>query len=111
MTASPTAVPRPETAPDGVATSRRPGPTPRSRRVRTLSGTDKIFVSFMVAVPTLFVLALVWFPALASVALSFTNWNGIGSLSKIQGIGFTNYVNVALAVPVDFPAVTLRRAA
>lgn len=105
MTAQPTAEPRPKTAPGGEATSRRPGPTPRNRRVRILSGTDKVVVSLMVAVPTLFVLVLVWFPALATVALSFTNWNGIGALSKIKGIGLTNYVNVTTNYPPFWPAL------
>ena len=39
----------------------------------------------MVAIPTLFVVVLIWFPAIASVLLSFTNWNGIGSLGHDQG--------------------------
>jgi multiple sugar transport system permease protein len=91
--------------PGGEASRRRPGGTPRNRRVRTLSRTDKIVVSLMVAVPTLFVLLLVWFPALASVALSFTNWNGIGSLARIQFIGGTNYVNVATNYPPFWPAL------
>lgn len=105
MTVPTPAVSRPETAPGGEATSRRPGPTPRNRRVRKLSRTDKIVVVVMVTVPTLFVLALVWFPALASVALSFTNWNGIGPLNKIQGVGFANYVNVATNYPPFWPAL------
>lgn len=105
MTAQPTAAPRPKTVPDAEATSLRPGPTPRNRRVRILTGSDKLFVSLMVAVPTLFVLVLVWFPALATVALSFTNWNGIGSLSKIKGIGLTNYVNVTTNYPPFWPAL------
>ncbi len=99
-----TAGTRPEAIPGG-ATSARRGSTPRNRRVRKLSRTDKIVVSVMVAVPTLFVLALVWFPALASVGLSFTNWNGIGALSKIQFIGGTNYVNVATNYPPFWPAL------
>ena len=93
MTASPTAVPRPDTGPgDGPALH---GASQRGWKVRKLSGLDLVVVTLMTIIPTLFVLVLVWFPALASVALSFTNWNGIGSLSKIQGVGFTNYVNVA----------------
>jgi multiple sugar transport system permease protein len=51
------------------------------------------------------VLALEWFPAIASVLLSFTNWNGIGPLNQIRGIGFTNYVNVATNYPPFWPAL------
>jgi multiple sugar transport system permease protein len=105
MTATPTAAPRPGTDPDGTATNRAPLSTPRNRRVRKLTGLDLVVVSLMVIVPTLFVLVLVWFPALASVALSFTNWNGIGALSTIKGVGFTNYVNVATNYPPFWPAL------
>jgi multiple sugar transport system permease protein len=59
----------------------------------------------MVAVPTLVVLVLVWFPALATVLLSFTDWNGVGDLSEIEFIGATNYVNVATNYPPFWPAL------
>ena len=79
--------------------------TPRDRRVLTLSGTDRIVVTLMVAIPTLFVIVLVWFPAIATVALSFTNWNGIGPISQIKGVGLDNYVNVATNYPPFWPAL------
>jgi len=44
----------------------------RNQKVRKLTRTDLIVVSVMVAVPTLLVLVLVWFPAVATVVLSFT---------------------------------------
>jgi multiple sugar transport system permease protein len=62
-------------------------------------------VTIMVAVPTLAVLGLVWFPAIASVLLSFTDWNGIGPVSDINVIGVTNYVNVATNYPPFWPAL------
>ena len=102
MTAEPTTAPRPDTGPGGAP------PTPasaRKNRVRKLSGTDLVVVTLMTVIPTLFVLVLVWFPAVASVLLSFTNWNGIGPLSQIKGIGFTNYVNVATNYPPFWPAL------
>ena len=74
-------------------------------RVRRLTGTDKLVVALMVAVPTLIVLVLIWFPAVATVALSFTNWNGIGPLSGIEIIGLDNYVNVATNYPPFWPAL------
>jgi len=102
MTAQPTAAPRPDTGPgDGPRTP----VSARKNRVRRLSGGDLIVVTLMTVIPTLFVLALVWFPAIASVLLSFTNWNGIGSLSRIQGVGFANYVNVATNYPPFWPAL------
>jgi multiple sugar transport system permease protein len=102
MTAQPEAAPTPRQAP-----APRPpeGGVPRNRKVRTLSRTDLVVVSVMVAVPTLFVLLLVWFPAIATVALSFTNWNGIGALSTIKVIGGDNYANVATNYPPFWPAL------
>jgi multiple sugar transport system permease protein len=102
MTAQPTAVPRPDTGPGDGA--QKPV-SARKNRVRRLSGGDLVVVTLMTVIPTLFVLVLVWFPAIASVLLSFTNWNGIGSLSRIQGVGFTNYVNVATNYPPFWPAL------
>ena len=102
MTAQPTAAPRPDTGPgDGPRTP----VSARKNRVRRLSGGDLVVVTLMTVIPTLFVLVLVWFPAIASVLLSFTNWNGIGPLSQIKGIGFTNYVNVATNYPPFWPAL------
>jgi multiple sugar transport system permease protein len=94
----------PDTARPAGAPAARPDP-PRNRRVRRLSGTDLVVVALMVAVPTLVVLGLVWFPALATVALSFTDWNGIGPVSGIHGVGLTNYVNVATNYPPFWPAL------
>jgi multiple sugar transport system permease protein len=102
MTAQPTVVPRPDTGPGGPSLTSTSG---RKNRVRRLSGLDLVVVTLMTLIPTLFVLVLVWFPAVASVLLSFTNWNGIGPLSQIKGVGFTNYVNVATNYPPFWPAL------
>src|SRR6059058_1557353 len=100
MTAQPTAVPRPDTGQGGAP----PAPvSARRNRVRKLSGLDLVVVTLMTIVPTL--LVLVWFPAIASVLLSFTNWNGIGPLGQIKGVGLTNYVNVATNYPPFWPAL------
>ncbi|MDP9396133.1 MAG: sugar ABC transporter permease [Actinomycetota bacterium] len=80
----------------------RPG---GARRVRRLSGSDRFVVAAMVLVPTLFVAALVWLPALASVLLSFTRWEGIGGLDTIQWIGTTNYKNIFTIYPPFPPAI------
>jgi multiple sugar transport system permease protein len=76
-----------------------------SGKVRTMTRADRVVVTLMVAVPTLVVLGLVWLPALGTVALSFTNWNGIGALSTIKGVGLSNYVNVATNYPPFWPAL------
>lgn len=53
----------------------------RRRRSITLTRRDKIVAAVMVGIPLLLDLAFVWFPALASVALSFTKWTGVGHVS------------------------------
>lgn len=77
----------------------------RPKQVRTLSGIDRLTVVLMVAVPTLVVVGLVWGPALATVLLSFTDWNGIGNLADINMIGWENYQNATTNYPPFGPAV------
>ena len=59
----------------------------------------------MVAVPLFLVIGLVWLPAIATVALSFTNWNGIGGLDTIHWVGLKNYHDVVTIYPPFKPAV------
>ena len=75
------------------------------RRLRRMSSTDRVVVTLMVAIPTLFVLVLVVLPALASVALSFARWEGIGGLDTIQWVGLTNYKNIFTIYPPFYPAL------
>jgi ABC-type sugar transport system permease subunit len=76
----------------------------RRRRVRRLTGRDKLVLSLMVAIPTLIEATLVWFPALGSIALSFTKWDGI-RFSDIRNVGFKNYDYVFNTYPQFWPAV------
>jgi multiple sugar transport system permease protein len=59
------------------------GPPRRRRRLSTLTRRDKIVAAVMLGVPLLLDAAFIWFPALASVFLSFTKWTGVGSI-KLQ---------------------------
>jgi multiple sugar transport system permease protein len=90
------------------AASAEAAAAPRRRRgggrVRA-SGTDRIFLILMVAVPTVLVVGLVWLPAIASVTLSFARWSGIGGLNTIHWIGTENYKNVFTNYPPFFPAL------
>jgi multiple sugar transport system permease protein len=65
-----------------VSTDARPAATRRRRRrrVRTLTRRDKLVLVLFLGLPLLLDLAFVWFPALASVGLSFTSWTGVGSV-------------------------------
>lgn len=89
-------------------------PTGRSRRRRgsgapsdlsKLKARDKIVVGLFLVIPLIFVVTLVVLPALASVVLSFTNWNGIGGLSTIEWIGTKNYSDIFTIYPPFWPAV------
>lgn len=72
---------------------------------RRLSGRDRIVVTAMVAVPMVLVVGLVWLPAIATVVLSFSDWNGIGPISDIQFVGTRNYHDVVSIYPPFWPAI------
>ncbi|MFI7607473.1 carbohydrate ABC transporter permease [Micromonospora sp. NPDC049366] len=80
-------------------------PGGRGRRLRHLSRTDRVVITLMVLVPLLLVTALVWLPALATVLLSTTDWDGIGPLSDIDFVGDRNYHDVVTIYPPFVPAV------
>jgi multiple sugar transport system permease protein len=88
------------TAPAEVAAPQRRS----GGRVR-VSGTDRIFLIVMVAIPTILVVSWVWLPAIASVVLSFARWSGVGGLNTIQWIGTENYKNVFTNYPPFAPAL------
>jgi multiple sugar transport system permease protein len=79
--------------------------TRKYKGIDQLSARDKVVVSLMVVVPTLIVLWLVWLPAIGSVLLSFTNWDGIGPLSGIKTVGLKNYEDIATIYPPFWPAI------
>jgi multiple sugar transport system permease protein len=68
---------------DPLAPAPAAAPRRRRGRLRTLTRRDKIVASLMLGIPLLLDLAFIWFPALASVFLSFTKWTGVGSI-KLQ---------------------------
>lgn len=76
----------------------------RPHRERRLAPRDRMVVAAMVIVPTLLVVWLVWLPALASVYLSFTRWNGF-QIDAIEWVGFQNYTDIATIYPPFWPAV------
>ena len=62
----------------------------RRRRYSQLSRRDKIALSIFVGVPTFFHFVFVWVPTLSTVALSFTDWDGL-KLGTWKLTGFSNY--------------------
>jgi ABC-type sugar transport system permease subunit len=79
-------------------------PPARSRRVRRLSGRDRLVLGLMVGVPTLIQAVLVWIPTLMSVGLSFTKWNGL-DLGDIKPAGLSNYTYAVQEYPPFWPAL------
>ncbi|MGG5170728.1 carbohydrate ABC transporter permease [Pseudarthrobacter sp. J1738] len=79
-------------------------PQRRFRKVRRLSNRDKLVLGFMVGVPTLLQLVLVWIPTLLSIGLSFTRWNGL-DLSDMKSAGLDNYKYITQDYPPFWPAV------
>lgn len=77
----------------------------RGRRLRLLSRTDRVVITLMVLVPLLLVTGLVWLPAVATVLLSGTNWDGIGPIGEIEWVGVKNYDDVVNIYPPFVPAV------
>ena len=57
-----------------------------------------------VGVPTFLHLTWVWFPALATIGLSFTYWNGV-HLSDIKWAGLANYNTIFTASPQFYAAL------
>ncbi|WP_406831955.1 sugar ABC transporter permease [Pedococcus sp. KACC 23699] len=70
-----------------------------------LTPVDRVVVGLMIGVPTALVLWLVWVPAVGSVLLSFTNWDGIGPISAAKNIGLKNYHDVLTIYPPFIPAL------
>jgi len=58
----------------------------------------------MIGIPLVVDLFFIWFPALATVFLSFTTWSGIGGLKAIHADGVQNYVQAATNYPPFWPA-------
>ena len=88
-----------------IATAPRKKKRRSTRRVEKRQGTrDRLVVIAMVGVPTLLVIWLVWLPALASVALSFTRWNGF-RIDGIEWVGTQNYRDIVNIYPPFWPAI------
>jgi len=85
-----------------AGTSRR---RPPRRRLISLTKRDKLVLAVMLGVPTLIHIAFVWLPALSSIGLSFTRWEGIGGLDTIEWRGTDNYSEIFSIYPPFWPAV------
>jgi len=60
----------------------------------------------MIGIPLFLDIALIWGPAIASILLSLTNWNGIGGITGKNLIGLRNYQDLFSGTyPFFWPAV------
>jgi multiple sugar transport system permease protein len=69
-----------------------------------LTRRDKLLIGLMVGVPLTLDLLLIWGPTLASVAFSFTNWDGIGAIQSKNFIGLKNYQFMFTGYTLFWPA-------
>ena len=82
-----------------VRTSRSPR---RRRRVRRLSGRDRLVLTLMIGVPVLLEAAFIWGPAVSTVFLSFTDAHGAAPTNYV---GAQNYTVLRTIDPQFWPAV------
>jgi multiple sugar transport system permease protein len=72
------------------------------RRLRRFTRRDTVVLGVLLGIPVLLDIVIVWGPALASIGLSFTSWDGVGD---IHWVGGDNYKNVFENYPAFWPAV------
>jgi len=83
---------------DTAATSKK------TRSRRRLSKTDRFTLAAFVGIPTFLQIVLLWVPAVVTIILSFTYWNGI-RLSDIKWAGFQNYNTIFFNEPLFYQAL------
>ena len=76
----------------------------KSRRRQAFTKGDRLTLSLFVGVPAFLHIVWVWIPALLTVALSFTYWNGV-QLSNIRWAGVANYETIFTASAQFWPAM------
>ena len=76
----------------------------KSRRRRAFTRGDLFTLSMFVGVPAFLHIVWVWIPALLTIALSFTYWNGV-QLSNIRWAGLANYDTIFTASAQFWPAM------
>ena len=88
-----------------VAAGMKTGGARKGARAVRLSTSDRVAIAVMVGIPTIVVGTFIWFPTIASILLSFTNWDGIGGVSAAHWVGTRNYHEIATIYPPFWPAV------
>jgi multiple sugar transport system permease protein len=78
----------------------------RRSRSSYLTFKDRLVLGGLIGFPTLLHILFVWIPAILTILLGFTEWDGVGGLSNIHWVGFKNYQQIFTLSP-DLP-VALR---
>ncbi|MGW7572257.1 sugar ABC transporter permease, partial [Streptomyces tendae] len=89
--------------PSPASATPAPASSPLARPSRLGRG-DRFFLTAVIGLPLAALLVFVWLPAIASVGLSFTTWDGI-DLSDIRWRGVGNYAEILTNYPPFWPAV------
>ena len=76
----------------------------KNRSRRSLSKGDRFTLSAFVGIPTLLQIILLWVPAVVTIVLSFTYWNGV-RLKDIRWAGIQNYKTIFLNEPLFYQAL------
>ena len=76
----------------------------KNRSRRTLSKGDRFTLSAFVGIPTLLQIILLWVPAVVTIVLSFTYWNGV-RLEDIRWAGIQNYKTIFVNEPLFYQAL------
>lgn len=71
---------------------------------RSLSKGDRFTLSAFVGIPTLLQIILLWVPAVVTIVLSFTYWNGV-RLEDIRWAGIQNYKTIFVNEPLFYQAL------
>lgn len=88
-----------------TATTEAVGRPEKRKRFSLLTRRDAWTLVLFIGLPAIVHIFFVWVPALLSVILSFSRWDGIGGIDTINWIGAQNYTDVATIYPPFWPAV------
>ena len=76
----------------------------KSRRRQAFTRGDRFTLGMFIGIPTFLHIAFVWIPAICTILLSFTYWNGV-QLSNIRWAGLANYHTIFTASPQFWDAL------
>jgi multiple sugar transport system permease protein len=97
------AIPTPPAPAGGVVPARQ---APKKKHFSLLTSRDRVVLGLMVGIPTFLVAVFILLPTVASIILSFTDWNGIGGIQAIKFVGLKNYSDLVNIYKPFWPAIT-----